>query len=349
MHEYGVGFRPRHQPGVHLIALEQIVSPRAVPVAHRYPSVGDDAVGPFHRFLRIAANVDRGTRILEPVGEPFLRLELGRGGDPQAEIEALGCMHPRGEHVVAVARPGDGAAADRTAVLLESHNVGEHLAGMRTTSEAVDHRHSRVLGELQQRLVLSRADHDAIDVAREHPRRIRDTFAATELHVVPGERDRLAAELAHGNVEGDPRAGRRPIEDHGQRAAGERAFGLALALELRLHGAARLDHGAPLGLGNLREVEEMAHPMRAHPVASFWRAATCASARRSQARSMRRMPSATSSSLTISGGRSRTTLSPPATTIIFWARSSSTSSPDGTTARKPTRSPSPRTSAMTEG
>ena len=64
---------------------------------------------------------------------------------------------------------------------------------------------------------------------------------------------------------------------------------------------------------------------------------------------MRRTASAISSSLTISGGSSRTTLSPAATVIIFSARSSSTSSPLGTTARSPTSSPSPRTSAITAG
>ena len=64
---------------------------------------------------------------------------------------------------------------------------------------------------------------------------------------------------------------------------------------------------------------------------------------------MRRTASATSSSLTISGGSSRTTLSPAATVISFSARNSSTSWALGTTARRPTSSPSPRTSAITAG
>src|SRR5258705_469953 len=82
---------------------------------------------------------------------------------------------------------------------------------------------------------------------RERPRGVGDSLAAAELHVVAGERDRFAAELTHGDVEGDARAGRGPVEDHGERTARERAGARALALELRLHGAARLDHGAQLG------------------------------------------------------------------------------------------------------
>ena len=77
--------------------------------------------------------------------------------------------------------------------------------------------------------------------------------------------------------------------------------------------------------------------------------ACSADAMRAQARSMRRTASATSASLTISGGSSRTTLSPAATVSSFSARSASTSSPFGTTARRPTSSPSPRTSAITAG
>ena len=64
---------------------------------------------------------------------------------------------------------------------------------------------------------------------------------------------------------------------------------------------------------------------------------------------MRAIASAISTSVTISGGRSRTTLSPAATVRSFSARKASTRSPFGTTVRRPISSPSPRTSAITAG
>src|SRR5262245_37855233 len=216
---------------------------------------------------------------------------------------------------------------------------------MRAAGQAVDHRHGGVARELGQGVVIERADHDDVDVAREHAGGVGDGLAAAELHLLAGQQDGLAPELAHGDVKGHPCAGRGLVEDHGQRAALERAHAASAP---RLHGAARLDHSAQLLRRNVDEIEEVAQPVGAHPAASRSRA-IAALAMRAQARSMRRTASATSSSLTISGGKSRTTLSPAATVIIFSARSSSTKSALGTTARKPISSPSPRTSAITAG
>ena len=42
--------------------------------------------------------------------------------------------------------------------------VGEDLAGMRASREAVDHRHGGVPRELGQHVVIERADHDDIDI-----------------------------------------------------------------------------------------------------------------------------------------------------------------------------------------
>ena len=63
---------------------------------------------------------------------------------------------------------------------------------------------------------------------------------------------------------------------------------------------------------------------------------------------MRATASAISFSPMISGGSSRTTLSPAATVIIFSSRSSSTISDAGGTMRRPISRPSPRTSAITD-
>src|SRR5499433_2706699 len=252
-------------------------------------------------------------------------------------------MHPRGKNVVGVTGPGHGLAANGSAVLLERHHIGEHLAWMRATCETVDDRHGRVPRELGQHVMIERAHHDDVDVAREDPRRVGDGLPSPELHLLAGQQDGRAPELAHGDVEGYARAGRRLVEDHGKRAPLERA---RAAIAARFHGAARLDHPTQLLRGDVDEIEEVA---AFHLAAPRFCSVSCALAMRAQARSRRLIASATSSSLMMSGGSSRTTLSPDPAAIIFSARNSSINSALGTTVRSPTRSPSPRSSATTVG
>jgi hypothetical protein len=57
---------------------------------------------------------------------------------------------------------------------------------------------SRKLGQL---FVIERTDHDHIDVARQNARGIGERLAAPELHLFGGEHQRIAAELAHGELE----------------------------------------------------------------------------------------------------------------------------------------------------
>ena len=204
---------------------------------------------------------------LRPVGEPLLRLEFRRARHPQLELEPLGGVHPRSQHVVGVARPGHGLAADRAAMLLEGHDVGQHLAGMRAPRQAIDDRDGRVLRQLRDGVVIERADHDGVDIARQHARGVGDGLAAAELHLVGREHHRLAAELAHRDLEGNAGAGRRPLEDHGERLAGQRAVGGAAALALCLDGAALRDHAPQVVPGNVDQVEEMPHAVGAHPAA----------------------------------------------------------------------------------
>ncbi len=218
----------------------------AVLVAHRHPGVGDDAVGVLRRRHR-----DRGRRrsrrriCLAQASSGFVRRELRRRRDVEAEGEALGGMHPGRQHVVGVAGPGDGAAVDRAAMLLEGHHVGHHLAGMREAGQAVDHRHGGVAAPARRtHVVVEDADHDRIDIARQHARGVGDGLAAAELHLGAGQHDGLAAELAHGDVERDARARRGLVEDHRQRLAGERRSAAARAT-LRRAFMARLGSSIP--------------------------------------------------------------------------------------------------------
>ena len=220
----------------------------------------------------------------------FFGASSGGRRDPQAEFEARRGVHPGGEHVVGVAAPRHGAAADRAAMLLEGHDVGHDLAGMRAPRQAVDDRHGRGARELGHGVGIERADHDGVDIARQHARGVGDGLAAAELHLVGGEHDRVAAELAHGDLEGHAGAGRGPLEDHRQRPAGERAVGTPA---LGLHGAARLDHPAQLGRRDIDEVEKMADGalIRPLPASAAWPAAAPGARRRGRAaQSPRRSP-----------------------------------------------------------
>src|SRR6185295_2717544 len=101
------------------------------------------------------------------------------------------------------------------------------------------------------------------------------------------------------------------------RLAGKRPGAVAAGLALGFDGAALRDHPPQFGAGDVDQVEEMPHAVGAHPAAPCAAGCWCFLASRSQARSMRCTASATSSSVTISGGSSRTTLSPAATVSIF--------------------------------
>ena len=81
-----------------------------------------------------------------------------------------------------------------------------------------------------RRFGIERADHDGVDVARQHARGIGERLAAAELHFLGGQHDGVAAELAHGDLERDAGARRRPLEDHRQCLAGERPIGAPGAL-----------------------------------------------------------------------------------------------------------------------
>src|SRR5215470_7757148 len=221
---------------------------------------------------------------------------------------------------------------------------------MRPPRQSVYHRDRGVVRQHGDSRRVQHPDHDRIDVAREHAGSVSQRLAAAELHFLRGQENGVAAELAHGDLEGYSRTGRGPFEDHRQRLTAKRT---RAAIGARFHRAGILDYAAQIGGRDLDQVKKVPD--------AFHRAASCFGreagvprpsplpASRAQARSSRTTPSAISSSLMISGGSRRTTLSPAATTSIFSARSALTSSPAGMTARKPTRSPSPRISAINDG
>ena len=113
------------------------------------------------------------------------------------------------------------------------------LAGMAFVGQPVDDRHGGVLGQLEQGLVLVGADHDGVDVARQHARRVGDGLAAAELQVGVVERH------ASGRRAGAwrRRTTRACASTASRRSCTSTAFCDAVGLELGRHALAGALHG----------------------------------------------------------------------------------------------------------
>ena len=246
MHHDGVGGRPLQQLRVHLVGREQIVPAAHLPLAfvgHGDPGVGHHAARAGDRCMRVRRQLYPRARAPRPIHELGRRGEFGRGRDAQGEVEPRGGLNETLRDIVAVAGPGDHLARDGAAMLLEGHHVGHQLAGMRHIGEAIDHRHGRVFGQLAQLCHAVGAQHDRIDIARQHARRVGDTLATAKLHLLAREDDGVAAELADADLERHARAGGGLFEDQRDGFAGER-----LALDPAALGQhAKIDHAAQRG------------------------------------------------------------------------------------------------------
>ncbi len=82
--------------------------------------------------------------------------------------------------------------------------------------EGVDHRDLRAGRQGPHRLVAEGPVRDPRDVAGEDAGRVLDGLPAPELQVLGAEVEGLAAELDHGDLEGDPGAGARFLEEEGE-------------------------------------------------------------------------------------------------------------------------------------
>ena len=209
--------------------------------------------------------------------------------------------------------------------------------GCESLGQAVDHRHGGVLGELEHHRVVEDADHDRVDVARQHPRRVGDGLAAAELHLLAGEHDGLAAELAHRRRRRrracGSRACRRSSPAPCRRAAASLRH-LALAA-VRLEGGARLEDAAQLGAGEVLEIEEMRVGRRSFGGSAPGERPHLAPRAPRRRASSRATASPISASPTISGGSSRTTLSPAVIVSSFSPRAASTKSVFGDVRAQP--------------
>jgi len=123
--------------------------------------------------------------------------------------------------VIPVPDERDHEALEPTEPLAHREDIREGLARMLSQRQAVDDRDLGLGRQLDRDLVRPRPDDDRVDEPIEVTGDISDALTLAEHHVM-GQVDRVATQLGHPGLEGDPRAQARLLEQHRQRPAGER-------------------------------------------------------------------------------------------------------------------------------
>ena len=210
-------------------------------LAHRDEGVGRERLGAARGLVGVLGERQRaaaGGRDAVARRRRVALVELVGVGRRDDDVAARdhGGADERAADVVGVADVGQAQAAQVGAeALAQRQQVGERLARVMVVGEAVDHGHARELGELVDVGLRVRADHDRVEVAREHHRGVAHGLAAAELQLALRQVERVAAEL----VPCRPRTTRAcasrpcwkimPSERPVQRACGPRAFCAALS------------------------------------------------------------------------------------------------------------------------
>ena len=76
-----------------------------------------------------------------------------------------------------------------------SQEVLKRMTRMGLVGQPVDHRHSGIVRQLGQMAVIGGAQHDDIDIARQHPRGVGNALAAAKLHVITIEHNGFTADI----------------------------------------------------------------------------------------------------------------------------------------------------------
>ena len=97
---------------------------------------------------------------------------------------------------------------------------GENLA-VEVVGQSVDDGDRTVFCQILHVRLFERADHDRVEIAREHARRILDGLSAPDLQIAVGEKERVTAKLVHSHFKGDARASAGLFKDHHQHLAAE--------------------------------------------------------------------------------------------------------------------------------
>src|SRR5262249_17694039 len=159
----------------------------------------------------------------------------------------------------------------------------------------VDHRNAGMACQLFHLSVHERADDDAVQIAGEQAPDIGHAFPDAQAQVLILQEERQPTQLKHADLEGHARAAGGFFKDHPQRAPRQKAVGHA-AFEMILKACGQLQHGFQLGPGQIVQGEKIA--LHRWPPYTFPNSSSSVATRRS-----------TSRSLTMSGGKKRSTVS----------------------------------------
>ena len=184
MHEDRILVSFSNHLAIDLEGTERRIAPVSVIVAHRHPYIGRHAIGAPRGLKLVLAHLDLCALLLRPREQLGRRREILGRGDVEPEAEPRRSVHPGGSDIIGVPDPGNCAAFDRALQLLEGHDIGHDLAGMGAAGEPVDHGHARMRGQFGQSFLWPGAEHDRVDVARQHACGIGHGLSPPELHVL---------------------------------------------------------------------------------------------------------------------------------------------------------------------
>ena len=209
------------------------------------------------RAASAPATASRGSEISSPPAPSSSCSPRARRRRPRRR-RARRAMRQRAGDVVAVADVGDAKALERAEALAQGLQVGERLAGVVQRGERVDDRHVGRSASSATRSCEPERIAIACDEAREDRAVSPIDSPRRDLHLVAAQDDRVAAELGDADLEGDPRAGRRHLEEQCDRAAGERVGAVRRPGRLELGRA--LEQRRQLGRAELLAGEEVRRP-----------------------------------------------------------------------------------------
>ena len=221
MHEDGVTLGQRKQIGVDRVAGKGLGARFLfVLLAHACPCISIYNIGIFHNRFRIICEHEFTAVFCSDalgVGHDLrIRLVSVRRSDADVEAALEHADRQRMGHVVAVANVAEIKPGKAAFLFFDGDEVGDDLRWVVGVGEAVDHRHVGIFGESLHLSLLVGADEDAVDVARQHARRVLHRLAATDLQIAGAQEKRLPAQLIHPHLEGNARARRGFLEDHRQ-------------------------------------------------------------------------------------------------------------------------------------
>ncbi len=115
-------------------------------------------------------------------------------------------------------------------MLFKGHDVGDDLRWVALLREAIDDGHVGIFGHFDEALMVSGAQHDCIDIARQNARGIGHAFAVRDVGAGGIHDDCLAAELAHCHIERYSCAHRDFFKHHSEHVIFARAIVIGRAL-----------------------------------------------------------------------------------------------------------------------